>query len=68
MIYIENEGALFRGVSRGIPKEVWNPQERRFEPYDGKVPKPIEWGEVISEQEAQEIMGEEEPEKRMAAE
>lgn len=55
MVYIENEGALFRGPSRSWPKEVWNGKE--FAPYQGSVPKPIEWGDVISENEAKSMMG-----------
>lgn len=55
MIYIENEGALFRGPSRAWPKEVWNGSE--FVPYKGSVPKDIDWGDEIDEAAAQEIMG-----------
>lgn len=43
MIYIENEGALFRGESRVWPRQVWNGKD--FVPYTGSVPKPIEWGQ-----------------------
>lgn len=55
MIYIENEGALFRGPARAWPKEVWNGSE--FVPYQGAVPKDIEWGDEIDEAAAQKIMG-----------
>ncbi len=54
MIYIENEGALFRGPARAWPKEVWTGSG--FEPYSGSVPKPIEWGNVIDEAEATKLM------------
>lgn len=54
MVYIENEGALFRGESRAWPKEVWTGSE--FKPYTGKVPKDIEWGDVITEAEAEVMM------------
>lgn len=58
MIYIENEGALFRGPARGLPQEVWSAQERKFVPYKlAGQPKPIEWGSVIDEAQAQKIMG-----------
>lgn len=52
MLYIENEGALFRGPARGLPKEVWSSQERRFVLYAlaGQI-KPIEWGLIIDEDE-----------------
>jgi hypothetical protein len=57
MVYIENEGALFRGISRGLPREVWSPKTRTWKRYelDGGF-KPIEWGTVISEVEAKEMM------------
>lgn len=55
MIYIENEGALFRGPARAWPKEVWNGSE--FVPYKGAVPKDIDWGDEIDEAEAQRMMG-----------
>ena len=56
MIFIENEGALFRGPSRSFPTEVWHPDERRFVPYEGKTPKGIEWGTEISAAEALNMM------------
>jgi hypothetical protein len=52
MIYIENEGALFRGFSRSWPQQVWSPKKRQFVPYTGKTPKGIEWGEEISAAQA----------------
>ncbi len=56
MKYIENEGALLRGLARGWPEEVWSARERKFLPYKGTVPKGVEWGEFISDEEAQAIM------------
>lgn len=59
MVYIENDGALFRGISRGLPKEVWSRPERCWRPYSyAAAYKPIEWGTIISEAEAQEMMAE----------
>ena len=55
MIYIENEGALFRGPARAWPREVWNGSE--FVAYKGAVPKDIDWGSEIDEAEAQKLMG-----------
>jgi len=52
MIFIEHEGSLYRGLSRAWPKEVWSQRQRKFLPYTGNVPKPIEWGSEISEAEA----------------
>ena len=56
-ILIENEGALFRGFAVSFPQEVWNPGSG-WRPYTGHVPKPIEWGGEISEEEADAIMRE----------
>jgi hypothetical protein len=56
-IYIENEGALFRGRSRAWPSEVWSPTEKKFVAYTGDVPKGVEWGDIIDEAEAQRMMG-----------
>jgi hypothetical protein len=41
-----------------VPQEVWSAGKGAFVPYSqaGK-PKPIEWGSVISEAEAKELMG-----------
>jgi hypothetical protein len=55
-MFIENEGALFKGPSRGNPTHVWSRKTRSWKPYAGG-PKPIEWGSEISEAEAREMMG-----------
>jgi hypothetical protein len=57
VLYIENEGALFRGPARSVPLEVWNKTLGEWAPYAlaGK-PKDISWGTVISEEEAEEMM------------
>lgn len=58
MIFIENDGALFRGPARGVPTEVWSPSRRSFVPYKGAgKPKPVEWGTVVSDADAKELMG-----------
>ncbi|ATI15651.1 hypothetical protein [Bordetella phage vB_BbrM_PHB04] len=57
MVYIENEGALFRGPARGVPQEVWSEGQGKFVPYKGSKDKPIDWGSVISEEEARALMG-----------
>jgi hypothetical protein len=56
VVFIENEGVLFRGPSRSFPREVWNRRSGCWEPYAGTVPKPIEWGWVISPGEAWRLM------------
>lgn len=57
MVYIENEGALFRGPARGVPQEVWSAKEGKFAPYKGSKDKPIDWGNVVSPAEAEELIG-----------
>lgn len=56
MLFIENEGALFRGPARSWPREVWLGGE--FRPYAGTVPKGIEWGSLIDEDQAKRMMAE----------
>ena len=57
MLYIENEGALFRSPSRSFPREVWNAGARKFEPYRlAGQPKPIEWGHIVDDDEARRLM------------
>lgn len=53
-VLIENDAALFRGPGRGNPMEVWNPGSG-WKPYAGG-PKPVEWGYVITPEEAQRLM------------
>jgi hypothetical protein len=53
-VYIENEGALYRGFARAWPQEIWNGTE--FVPYEGEVPKGIEWGDIIDEAEAKRLI------------
>lgn len=56
MIYIENEGALFRGPARGVPQEIWD--GTAFVPYRGAgQPRDVDWGTEIDEAEAQRMMG-----------
>jgi hypothetical protein len=60
-VYIEHDGALFRGFGRAHPQEVWH-ASKGWVPYkfEGGY-KPVEWGSVISEAEANELMGEAAP-------
>lgn len=57
MKYIENDGALYRGPARGVPLEVWSARQKKFIPYALKdQPRGVEWGEIIDDAAAQEIM------------
>jgi len=55
-VLIENEGAIFRGPGRSHPREVWNPGSGWKTYLGADLYKPIEWGDVISEQEAFVLM------------
>ena len=59
MLFIENEGALFRGFARAWPQEIWDPRAKRFVPYKGDVPKDVTWGQEISNGEAEAFMRDE---------
>ena len=55
MVYIETEGALFRGPDRGVPEEVYF--KGGWQPYAGKDrPRDVSWGWEIDEAEAHRIM------------
>lgn len=54
-VFIENDGALFRGVARGLPDEVWHAGKQQFVAYKSE-PKPVDWGEIVDEDRAREIM------------
>ncbi|WP_332770528.1 hypothetical protein [Phenylobacterium sp.] len=56
MVYIEHDGALFRGFAEGFPQEVWSRKTGAWTHYPLIGFKPVEWGSVISETEAQRIM------------
>lgn len=57
MVYVENDGALFRGISRSHPSEVWFGPTKGWVPYtfEGAF-KPVEWGTEISQPEADRII------------
>lgn len=52
----ENEGAIYRGIFRSCPLEIWNVKTQAWEPYEGETPKSEEWGYPISEEDAKELM------------
>lgn len=55
--YIENDGALFRGPSRHLPRIIWDLREQRWAEYTGPCPaRSYTWGYDITEAEAQELM------------
>lgn len=56
LIYIANDGALFTGVTRGYPEKVYDAKSKSFVPYEGEVPKPIDWGEIVDDETAKAMM------------
>jgi len=57
-MYIEHDGAIYRGPARGVPLEVWRPTEGRFVPYPlAGQPRDISWGTELTEDEARRLMG-----------
>jgi hypothetical protein len=64
-VYIENEGALFRGASQAWPSEIYQASRGggTWQPYTGRVPKPIEWGDIITQAAAEKMMAEEDAER-----
>lgn len=58
MMYIENEGAIFKGTSRSFPTHVRDHGIKDWIAYEGSVPKRIEWGYEITEDEALEWIAE----------
>lgn len=46
-IYIENEGALFKGRKVNIPNEVYSFKDGVWKTYKGEVPKPFDWGQEV---------------------
>ena len=53
---IESGGAVFEATNYYWPERVWNVSEQRWEPYEGPVPKPEGWGDVITQDQAREFM------------
>lgn len=55
--HIENEGALFRGPSRHLPRIIWSSRDKRWRKYTGPCPaRSYTWGYDITAAEAQELM------------
>jgi hypothetical protein len=55
-VLIKNDGVLYRGYYRAWPLEIWYSSEGGWAPYKGDVPKGVEWGDIISEKEAEDYM------------
>jgi hypothetical protein len=54
-VLIEHEGMLYRGDKRAWPEEVYDVKKGDFSPYAGGVPKGVDWGSVVTDDEAEEI-------------
>lgn len=56
-VFIENDGALFRGPWRDTPMEVWSAAAGAFVPYTQRgKPRDVSWGTVITPNEAYALM------------
>jgi hypothetical protein len=53
-VLIENEGAIFRGPSRGLPAEVLI--KGQWKPYRGGA-KDVAWGDIVTPERAAEFVG-----------
>ena len=58
-VYVEHDGALFRGPTSKNPTYVWLERSGRWKPYvfEGSF-KPVEWGNPLSEAQALVRIGE----------
>jgi len=52
---IESDQALFRADHYNFPKEIWSVKTQKWEPYKGRVPKEIGWGDIVSDDEAEQF-------------
>ena len=52
---LESEQALFKAENYNFPTEVWSVKDQVWKPYQGSVPKPEAWGDIISEADAEEL-------------
>lgn len=55
MVLIENDGAIFRGPSRGNPFEVLT--KEGWKPYNSARTPDVAWGTIVSAEEAAEFFG-----------
>jgi hypothetical protein len=53
--FIEDGQILYRGFGREYPAVRWNPPTRAWSVYTGKVPKPWDWGQMLSPLEAERV-------------
>lgn len=56
MEMFKNEGALFRGPSRDFPKEVWDPREQKWVPYEDDRPIEPGFGIPVTDEQAKRMM------------
>lgn len=54
--FIEDNGTLYRGPARTVPIDVWSVKDKVWKPIKDTVPKDIEWGDIITEAEAIELI------------
>jgi len=47
-VLIEHEGVIYRGLARWCPIEIWDRAAQQWKAYEGRMPKPFEWGSEIT--------------------
>lgn len=52
-LLIESGQALYKANRYEWPNELWNVKLQKWEPYKGKVPKEIGWGDIVTPEEAE---------------
>lgn len=53
MLLIENDQALYRGPFHNFVTEIWSVKQQKWVEYQGERLKPSNWGDVITEAEAE---------------
>ena len=52
LIYLERNGAIYRGYRPDAPMELWDEAMQIWQPYAPVGPIPIDWAREVSSEEA----------------
>lgn len=53
LLLIEQDDALYRGPYHNFPTDIWDENKQKWVKYEGDVPKPGFWGNVITPEQAE---------------
>ncbi len=53
MMLIESDQALYKADFYEWPDELWDVKLQKWQPYKGRVPKEIGWGNVVTPEQAE---------------